>query len=40
MGEIIRFPVWIIPYPVLKIQFQFLGKYEGDVVKKVFDQRP
>ena len=26
MGEIIPFPVWIIPFPVLKMHFILLGK--------------
>ena len=36
MGEIIPFPVWIIPFPALKINFEFLGIYEEDVEKTVF----
>ena len=26
MGEKIPFPVWVISFPVLKIDFEFLGK--------------
>ena len=33
MGKIIPFPVWIILFPVLKINFEFLGRYGEDVVK-------
>ena len=40
MGEIIPFHIWIIPFPVLKINFEFLGRYGEDVIKEVFDQRP
>ena len=36
MGEIIPFPVWLIPYPGLKINFDLLGKYGEDVVKDVY----
>ena len=35
MGEMIPFPVWIIPFPVLNISFEPLGSNEK---KKVFDQ--
>ena len=35
MGEIIIFPVWINPFPVLKINFELLGRYEEDFVKEV-----
>ena len=34
MGEIIPFPVWIIPFPI-----ELLGKNEKNFVKEVFDQR-
>ena len=40
VGEIIPFSVWIIPFPVLKINVQPLGSYENDVEKEVFEQRP
>ena len=40
MGEIIPFPVWIIPFHVLKINFELLGSNEKHFVKQVFDQRP
>ena len=40
MGEIIPFPVWVILFPVLKTNFELLGKYGENVVKKFFDQRP
>ena len=36
MGEINPFPVWIIPFPVLKINFEFLDRYGEDVVKEGF----
>ena len=34
--EIITFPVWIIPFPVLKISFELLGSNEKYFVKEVF----
>ena len=37
VGEIIQFPLWIILFPVSKINFEFLGRYEEDVVKEVFE---
>ena len=40
MGEIIPFPVGIISFPVLKINFETLGTNEKHLVKEVFDQRP
>ena len=40
MGEMIPFPVWIIQFPVLKINFEPHGKNEGHFVKEVFYQRP
>ena len=36
MGEIIPFPVWIIPFPVLTINIEFLGKYGAYAVEEVF----
>ena len=36
MGEIIPFPVWVIPFPVLKIIFEPLGTNEKPFVKEVF----
>ena len=36
VGEIILFPVRIIPFPVLKINFEALGTNEGHFVKEVF----
>ena len=33
MGVIIPFPVWIIPFPVLKTNFGFIGRY-GKYVKR------
>ena len=36
IGEIIPLPVWIIPFPVLEIHFEFLGRNGEDVVKEVF----
>ena len=35
MGEIILFPVWKIPFPVLKINFETLGTNEKHFVKAV-----
>ena len=35
MEEIIPFPVWIIAFPVLKINVEFLGRYGNDVEKEV-----
>ena len=39
MGEIIPFPVWMIQFPVLKINFEPFGSYEKHFVKDFFDQR-
>ena len=36
MGEIILFPVWVIPFPVLKINFENFGTNKKYVVKEVF----
>ena len=36
MGEIIPFPVWIFPFPVLKIDFETLASNERHFVKEVF----
>ena len=36
MGEIIPYPVWIIPLPVLKINFETLRTNERRFVKGVF----
>ena len=36
VGEIIPFPAWMIPFPVLKINFKFLGNNEEYFVKEVF----
>ena len=36
VGETIPFPVWIIPFPVLKIDFELLGTNEKYFVKEVF----
>ena len=36
MGEIILFPVWIIPFPVLKIEFKLLGSNEIFFCKRIF----
>ena len=36
MGEIISFPIWIIPFPVLEINFEPLGSNEKYYVKEVF----
>ena len=33
MGEIIPYPVWIIPFPVLKINFGPVGSNEKHFVK-------
>ena len=36
MGEIIAFPVYIITFPALKINFELLGENEEHFVKKAF----
>ena len=36
MGEKIPFAVWIIPFPVLKINFETLGTNKKHFVKEVF----
>ena len=36
VGEIIPFPVWIISFPVLKIDFEPLGSNVKHFVKEVF----
>ena len=36
VGEIIPLPVWMIPFPILKIIFEPLGTYEKPFVKEVF----
>ena len=36
MGEVIPFPVWIIPFPALKINFETLGSNEKSFSKEVF----
>ena len=36
MEEIIPFPVWIIPFPFMKINFETFGSNEKYVVKEVF----
>ena len=36
MGEIISFPVWMIPFPVLKINFELFGTNVQDFVKRNF----
>ena len=36
VGETIPFPVWIIPFPVLKIDFEPLRTNEKYFVKEVF----
>ena len=35
-GKITPFPVWMIPIPVLKVDFEPLKSYENDVEKEVF----
>ena len=40
VGEIILFPIWIILFPVLKINFEPHRTNEKHFLKKVFDQRP
>ena len=37
IGEIIPVPVWIIPFPVLDINFEPLGSSVKHFVKGVFD---
>ena len=39
MGEINPFPVWIIPFPVLKFIFEPLGSNKKHLVKEVFLMR-
>ena len=34
--EIIPFPLWIVPFPVLKINFEPLGSNVKHFVKEVF----
>ena len=36
VGEIIPFPVWTIPFPVLKIDFEFFGTYKKHFGKEFF----
>ena len=36
IGEIIPFPVWIIPFPVLKPSFKVVDKIKKHFVKEVF----
>ena len=36
----IPFPVWIIPFPVLRIDFEPFGLNEKYFVKGVFDKSP
>ena len=36
MGELIPFPVWMIPFPVSNIDFELLGSNEKHFVKEVF----
>ena len=36
VGEIILFPVWINPFPVLKISLELLGANEKQYAKEVF----
>ena len=36
MGKIIPFPVWIIPFTVLKINFELLGSIKKHSVKQGF----
>ena len=38
--DIILFPVWIIPFPVLGIDFETHGTNKKDFVKEVFYLRP
>ena len=40
MGKRILFPVYTIPFPVMKIKFELLDKNETHFIKEVFDQRP
>ena len=39
MGDIIPFPVWIIPFTVLKINLEPLGTYEKHCIKLSFSIR-
>ena len=36
VGKIIPFPVWIIPFPILKINSEFFGLNEKHFVEEVF----
>ena len=40
VGKRILFPVYTIPFPVMKIKFELLDKNETHFIKEVFDQRP
>ena len=37
MGEIIPFPVWMIPFPVLKINCETLGTNEKNIVEEFLE---
>ena len=39
IGEMIPFPVWIIPFDVLTINFELLGKKETHFVKEMQQRR-
>ena len=38
-GVTIPFLVWIIPFPVLKINFEVLGKNENHFVREAFQKK-
>ena len=38
--KIVPFPVWIKPFPVLKINLKLIGKNEKHFIEEVFYQRP
>ena len=36
VGEMIKFSAWVMPYPVMEINFELLSKNEKRFVKQVF----
>ena len=40
MGKIIQYPAWIIPFPVLKINFEVIDTNVNCLVKDFSYQRP
>ena len=39
VGEMIKFSAWVMPYPVMEINFELLSKNEKHFVHEIFDQR-